>query len=122
MLPSAGFARGHVLMMANTPFPKLKVRIGNRTWKGKHFEEDGEFINQFSGFKALESKAVLGESWFDGQPCIIMEYPPKTPLFGNLRDEIRQIGPGFYLGRIHERCPCPKFRGYFTLTEQCTKH
>jgi hypothetical protein len=116
-----GAMRGKVLVFVNTPLPKVKARMSNRVWRGKEFEENGEFINQFLGFQALKSKLEIGTSWFDGQPMIQLEYPDKTPIFGNTHDEIREIGPGLYLGRVYDKKPCPKFRGYFVLQSEC-KH
>jgi len=51
----------------------------------------------------------------DGKPCLVLQYPPETPLFGNTYDEIRQVGPRLYLARLYERCPCVRFRGCFAI-------
>jgi hypothetical protein len=118
----AGCSRGEVLVMADTRHPRMKVRMANTVWKGKCFAEDGSFINQWAGFRALHSCVAEGPSWFDGQPCIVMEYPPGTPLFANLRDELRQIGPCLWLGMFYDREPCPKFRGMFALESAPDKH
>ncbi len=114
-----GFGRGRVLVLTNTKRPRAKARMANAVWKGKVFGDGGCFTNQWACFRALDSRAVYGPSWLDGKPCIVMEYPPGTPLFANMRDEIRQIGPNLYLGRFYERCPCPKVRGYFVLQIEC---
>jgi hypothetical protein len=50
-----------------------------------------------------------------------MEYAPGTPILGNVRDEIREIAPGLYLGRLYERCP-PRFLGYFALEAVSCRH
>jgi hypothetical protein len=117
----AGRARGHVLRLSDTKLPRLKACLANAVWKGKQFEEDGAFINQWPGFQALRSRAEPGASWHDGKPCIVIEYPPQTPLFGNNRDELREVAPGLYLARLYERCPCPRFRGYFAIQMECGK-
>ncbi len=40
-------------------------------------------------------------SWLDQQECIVLDYS-KTSLVAHwIRDEIRLIGPGFYLGRVY---------------------
>jgi hypothetical protein len=114
-----GYAKGRVLLMTNAKLPRLKARLASTFWKGKHFCEDGGFINQFVGFQALRSNAELGTSWHDGKPCIVIEYPPNTPLFGNNRDELREIAPGLYLARLYERCPCPRMVGYFAIQIEC---
>jgi hypothetical protein len=93
----------------------MKTRMTNRVWKGKYFEEDGSFTNQWLGFRALHSHTCEGLSWLDGQPCVILEYPPDTPVFGNTRDEVREIAPGLWLGMWYDREPCPKLRGFFAL-------
>ena len=110
-----GQARGQVLLMADAKLPKLRGRLASTAWKGKHFDDDGAFINQWPGFQALRGKAELGTSWHDEKPCLVLDYPPDTPLFGNTRDEMRQVGCGLYLARLYEKCPCPRFRGYFAI-------
>lgn len=116
-----GVTRGKILRLTCTRLARIKAGAAGAVWKGKVFEEDGSFTNKWLGFKALDSQAGYGESWLDGKPCIVMEYPVDTPLFGNARDEIREVAPGLYLGRVYERCPCPKLRGYFALEVQCGK-
>jgi hypothetical protein len=108
-----------VLLLADTRMPALKARAFNLAWKGKCFEPDGWFINRWPGFKALPSHAAYGPSWSDGRPSLVMEYPAGTPLFANLHDEIRAVAPGVYLGRLYERCPCPRFVGFFALEDSC---
>jgi hypothetical protein len=114
-----GCTRGQVLCLANTRLPRLKTCAFNLAWKGKCFEPDGSFVNRWPGFKALSSRAENGASWYDGRPSLVMEYAPGTPLFANLHDEIREIAPGLYLGRLYERCPCPRFVGFFALEQPC---
>ena len=114
--PPVGRLRGYVLVMTGKPCPKLAARTANLAWKGKVFEPDGCFVNQWLlGFRALGSQAILGPSAWDDQPALVMEYAPGTPIFGNIRDEIREVAPGLYLGRLYERCPCPRFLGFFAL-------
>ena len=79
--------------------PRLRARLQGLAWKGKVFHPDGTFINQWAGFRAISSHVAEGPSWFDGRPCIVLEYPPGTAVFGNARDEIRQVGPNLWLGR-----------------------
>jgi hypothetical protein len=113
-----GYARGRVLLMIDARLPKLRACMASSVWKGKTFDESGGFINQFPGFKALRGKAEPGVSWHDGKPCLVLDYPSDTPIFGNTRDEIREVAPGLYLARLYETCPCPHFRGYFAIEVQ----
>jgi len=115
-----GHCRGRVLQLTCTRCPRLRACLTSTVWKGKNFECDGSFVNQWICGKALRSRACMGTSWYDGGPCIVVEYPPDTPIFGNTRDELREICPGLYLARLYDRCPCPKFRGYFAIeVEPC---
>jgi hypothetical protein len=117
----AGCGRGECLLRTDAKHADRKVRMTNRFWKGKCFAEDGYFTNQWAGFRALHSYACQGPSWLDGRPCVILEYPPHTPLFGNARDEIREVAPGLWLGMWYDREPCPKLRGFFALECQPEK-
>jgi hypothetical protein len=117
-----GAGHGQVLLLTKARHPKLAARLANGLWKGKHVEDDGSFVNQFPGFRALHGHCQPGTSWHDEKPCFVLDYPPGTPLFGNLRDEMREIAPGLYLARLYERCPCPRFIGYFALQTCAAGH
>jgi len=41
-----------------------------------------------------------GKSWFDNKECIVLDYSKTSLLAKHIRDEIRQIGPGLYLGVV----------------------
>ncbi len=109
-----GFLRGRLLILVNFPMPRFSVWGSGFGWKGKHIGHDGTFINQFTFRRRISSKAVIKESFFDGKPSIVMDYPPGTPLFENIRDEFREVCPGLYLGLIYRRCP-KEFIGYMCL-------
>src|SRR5262245_632855 len=54
-----GFLRGYVLDLSDDyRFQRMGIGLSRLAWKGKHFAQDGSFINQFTGFKALSSHAV----------------------------------------------------------------
>jgi hypothetical protein len=113
--PLVGTARGQLLYLTDR-LPRIKVRLANSVWRGKAAEEDGFFINRWiGGLNRIESHYVIGPSWIDGRPAVVMEYPPGTKLFWNMHDELREIGPGLYIGPVYERFPCPKLRGYIGL-------
>lgn len=117
--PPCGCFRGHVLLMTGMKMPRLKAKAAGTVWRGKCFNEDGSFINQFLGFKAIRSTGEVGPSWFDGKPCLILDYAPGTPIFGNNRDEARQLCSGLYLVRFYSKCPCPKLIGYIAIEAKC---
>ena len=70
-------------------------------WKGKIFYRDeGRLINLILPFRfrAIPAKVFIGESLFDGKPCVVMDYSEGTPGTRMIRDEIREVEPGVYLG------------------------
>jgi hypothetical protein len=116
-----GQGRGRILLRVDGRMPRVRARLQGVVWKGKYFRPDGTFVNQWAGFRAISSRVELGESWLDGRPCLVLEYPPGTPVFGNARDELRQVAPGLWLGRFYARCPCGRLEGYFVLEVDCGK-
>jgi len=108
-----GKTRGTVLY-AEGPCPRLKARLQNLAWKGKTFKGDGTIINRWVGFEAVTAATSQGISSFDGQPCLVMQYDDKAPIFGGVRDEVREIAPGTWLGRSYEGAT-GAFKGYFLL-------
>lgn len=111
--------RGKIILRVDTRHPYRTARVQGLVWKGKEFYPDGAFTNRWLGFRAISSHVHVGPSWFDGQPCLILDYPAGTPVFGNARDELRAIAPAMILGRFYERCPCPKHQGFFVLEPKC---
>jgi hypothetical protein len=119
--PLVGRAHGLLLCLTDERLPRMKVRMANIVWRGKAAEDDGCFVNRWvAGYNAIGSQYLIGPSWVDGKPAVVMEYAPGTKLFWNMHDELREIAPGLYLGPVFERFPCPKLRGYIGLQlEEC---
>ncbi|CAN5411229.1 hypothetical protein BH10PLA2_BH10PLA2_03940 [soil metagenome] len=115
-MPS-GWVPGELLILTDFPMPRLSESLARRYWQGKHIEPDGSFINQFKYKQRFPSKAVIGPSLYDEKPAIVMAYPSGTPVFGNIRDEFREVSPGLYLGRIYSTAKCPRFLGFMYLRQ-----
>ena len=74
------------------------------TWKGKVFNPaEGNLRNKIlpMGHKAIVAKVYKGDSWFDKKPCIILDYSKTSLLAKWIRDEIREVAPGIYLGIVY---------------------
>ncbi len=100
--PPVGCTRGTVLYV-DGKHPRLTARLQGIVWKGKTFHDDGTFTNRWAGGINAVSTAVRPElSWLDGQPCLVAQYAPDAPVFGNVRDELRQIAPCVWLGRSYD--------------------
>ena len=50
---------------------------------------------------AIVAQVYKTESWFDGKDCIVLDYSKTSLLAEHIRDEIREIGPGMYLGVVY---------------------
>lgn len=111
---------GCVLCLADR-FARLKVFSSNLVWRGKYLDGDNYVSNRWIGHRRrIGACYITGPSWVDGRPALIVEYAPGTPIFANVRDELREVAPGVYLGIMFDRAPCPKFRGYFAIeTPKC---
>jgi len=100
-----GEAQGTAIIAPGT---KLEATVAKFihifAWQGKVFDAAaGELRNRIlpMGLHAIIAKVYQGTSWFDGQGCIVLDYS-KTSLVAHwIRDEIRQIGPAFYLGVVY---------------------
>jgi hypothetical protein len=53
------------------------------------------------GLNAIIAKVYKGPSWLDSKECIVLDYSETSLVAGWIRDEIRQIGPGLYLGKVY---------------------
>ena len=73
-------------------------------WQGKRFDaRRGEVLNRISplGLWAIKAKVYRAPSWFDNQEAIILDYSKTSLVASRVRDEIREIAPGTYLGRLY---------------------
>lgn len=96
-------------------------RMVHVLWKGKEFPDSGTMINRLAfGIRAVKANVFVGESWLDGQPTLVFDYCGASKLFGNVRDEVREVCPGLYLGLTYVRKPDgPKLAVFFCLDARC---
>ena len=72
-------------------------------WQGKTFDAvHGTLTNRILAFglNAIVAQVYKDKSWFDGNECIVLDYSKTSLLAKHIRDEIRQIAPGMYLGIV----------------------
>ena len=78
-------------------------------WKGKVFEPDAIDPQRATlknrllllGTKAIIAQVYRGPSWLDGKECIILDYSHTSIVAQWVRDEIREVSPGVYLGVVY---------------------
>src|SRR5262249_16201340 len=97
-----GDSNGRALFMPGSLPGKILSLIGNLIWKGKVFDRaNGRLMNKMLGTRAVAAEVYLGESWSDGKPAVIVDYQKTSRLASFIRDEIRQLEPGLYLGKAY---------------------
>jgi len=100
-----GQGKGTVLLLGTGGLPaRLAAAVTYALlWRGKVVNaRKGRLLNLMSALSIPAIAAAVYEqnSWFDGKPCIVLDYS-KTSIVAHLvRDEIREIAPGVYLGLV----------------------
>ena len=99
-----GEGRGTVLVRWGRTISSLVSIIVHRlAWQGKVFDpERGELRNEVSPFrrKLVRAKVYKAPSWFDQKECIVLDYSHTSFVARKIRDEIREVAPGVYLGIV----------------------
>jgi hypothetical protein len=73
-------------------------------WRGKVFyRPQGYLLNKVGpfGFHLIKARVYVAPSWFDTQPAIILDYSKTSLLAHMVRDEIREVSPGLFLGIVY---------------------
>jgi hypothetical protein len=100
-----GSAKGTAIIAPGTRYSlPISEIINIFGWQGKVFDaEKGLLKNKVLpfGIEAVVAKVYKDKSWLDGQECIVLDYSDTSLLAHYIRDEIRLIGPGFYLGKVY---------------------
>jgi len=100
-----GQENGTAIIAPGTAFsPEIAQLINVFCWQGKTFDAaHGTLTNRILAFglNAIVAQVYKTESWFDGKDCIVLDYSKTSLLAEHIRDEIREIGPGMYLGVVY---------------------
>jgi hypothetical protein len=99
-----GWVRGTPLLRPGTAGAGVRSRVGRVFWQGKWFDsQSSTATNRFVGLPVISGRTGLGPSWLDGRPSLILDYNGTSRVYGPYRDEIRQVGPGVFLGLMYDR-------------------
>jgi|SRR5215475_12596712 len=100
-----GQADGTAIVAPGTKYSKeIASFIKTFKWQGKVFDAKmGVLKNRITAFglNAIIAKVYKAASWLDGKECIVLDYSETSLVAKWIRDEIRQIGPGLYLGKVY---------------------
>ena len=100
-----GEADGTAIVAPGTVFSaNIAKFVSFFAWQGKVFDaKKGVLKNRILpfGLNAIIAKVYKGSSWLDGKECIVLDYSDTSIVAQWIRDEIRQVGPGIYLGKVY---------------------
>ncbi|HUL67363.1 MAG TPA: hypothetical protein VLW55_22405 [Burkholderiaceae bacterium] len=100
-----GPAKGTAIIAPGTNYSeKIAELINHFGWQGKVFDaKKGYLKNKILAFgvEAIVAKVYKGPSWLDNKECIVLDYSDTSLVAHRIRDEIRLIGPSFYLGKVY---------------------
>jgi hypothetical protein len=112
----AGRVKGHALVAPGKRFAAAASRGARLVWQGKVFDDSGTgVVNRFFGLRMIRGNVYAAESWRDGRPALVIDYSDTSRVYARYRDEIRQVGPGLYLGLMYTRTNPPELKRYFAL-------
>ncbi len=111
-----GDSKGIAIIAAGTILTKILALLSKLFfWQGKFFyREQKFFLNKLPpfGIRAFKGEIYKGDGWFCEGEAIILDYSKTSFIFKKIREEMREIAPGFYLAQVY----CGKTRiSNFTL-------
>jgi len=99
-----GHGRGTVLLGTGGIIARLAAAACYAiAWRGKMVNASAARLKNIItplGIQAIEAAVYKQESWYDGGPCIVLDYSKTSLVARQIRDEIREIAPGVFLGFV----------------------
>lgn len=101
-----GESNGRAIILPGWLIGKLLSVVANAVWKGKVFHlSSGTLVNKLLGLRFVKAEVAYGSSWSSDKQAIIIDYLRTSLIAFYIRDEIRQLVPGLYLGKAYIRLP-----------------
>ena len=99
-----GRGRGTVLIGTGGALARLAAALSYAlAWRGKVVNaREGRLKNLITplAIPAIAAAVYKQDSWYDGKPCIVLDYSKTSFVAHKIRDEIREIAPGVFLGLV----------------------
>lgn len=99
-----GNADGRAIVMPGTPVEPILATIAHLlAWRGKIVDAATSTLkNKLTPFDIplIKAEVYKETSWFDGEEAIILDYSKTSTVAHKVRDEIREVDPGLYLGQV----------------------
>jgi hypothetical protein len=96
-------------IVAGSPGAKFLAGLARMfAWQGKVFDifapaaSAGVLVNKitFLSLTFVVAKVYRAPSWMDGKETIVIDYSRTSFFFKPVRDEIREVETGIYLGKV----------------------
>jgi hypothetical protein len=99
-----GRGRGTVLLGTGGILARLAAAACYAlAWRGKVFTaREARLKNLVTplAIRAIEAAVYKQASWYDGETCIVLDYSKTSFVARKIRDEIREIAPGVFVGLV----------------------
>jgi hypothetical protein len=99
-----GEGDGTAIVAPGTVFtPEIARFINLFAWQGKIFDAKAGLLRNrilAFGIDAIIARVYVAPSWIDQRDCIVLDYSETSIVAQWIRDEIRLISPGLYLGKV----------------------
>jgi hypothetical protein len=103
-IPS-GEANGTAIIAPGTTYTQdMASYLNHFAWQGKVFDRAKGILRNkilLFGFNAIIAKVYKGPSWLDNKECIVLDYSETSLVAHWIRDEIREVAPHVYLGKVY---------------------
>lgn len=106
-IPS-GKTRGLVFFQPGKLHSRLLGRSLHMLWQGKQLDGSANIMkNRMAGFSIIPASMSIEDAFGDGEPAVVLNYQgmqDKVTQFADVaRDEIREVSPGLWIGRMWVR-------------------
>jgi hypothetical protein len=99
-----GHGRGTVLLgTGGIPARLAAVLCYAVAWRGKMVNARQARLKNILtplNIQAIDAAVYKQASWYDGDPCIVLDYSKTSLVARQVRDEIREIAPGVFIGLV----------------------
>lgn len=100
-----GRMRGTALILPGSGFDRvLQTMVRWFWWRGKVFSPDTRDLKNLVtpfGIPLIRAQVYEDQSWFAPGPAVILDYSKSSFVAQKIRDEIRQVAQGLYLGQVY---------------------